>query len=506
MRVRKITEGYADARAGLIALPIFEGGAHGPAFRTIDAALDGALTRIVREEHFTRRDGNTLLVHTHGRVAAGRVLLVGVSRASDWPEPPARLFANTAVREARRRRVARIALVWPFEGERGDTARDAEELLLGVLLANYGFDRYRTDDKDENPPVRVEDVTLCVPKAMSRRLTSRVLETAERRAGVRAGAVCRARDLVNTPPNDLTPGLLAAAARAIAAGRPSLNVTVLERAQLEEQGFGLLLAVGQGAAPPPVLVHVRYEPPDGAAEGAPVVAIVGKGITFDSGGLDIKTRGNMVDMKCDMAGAAAVLSTMAALAELAPRVRVHGIVPSAENMLGPASYRPGDVLRSLNGKTVEVANTDAEGRLALADALTYAVREGAEEIVDLATLTGACAVALGEFTAGLFSNCRALADRLLKAAREAGESLWELPVDRRLLKEMKSSIADLKNIGGRYGGAIHGALFLEEFVEKHAWAHLDIAGPAYVSHAEQAVPKDGTGYGVLTLLRWLEDL
>jgi leucyl aminopeptidase len=506
MKVRKVTESYADARAGLIALPVFEGGAHGPAFRTIDAALDGALTRIGREEHFTRRDGNTLLVHTHGRIAAARVLLVGVSRASDWPEPAARLFAHAAVREARRRRVGRVALAWPFEGGRDDTARDAEELLLGARLANYGFERYRTSDTDENPHVLVEDVTLCVPTAMARRLTGRVLAAAERRSEVRAGAVCRARDLVNTPPNHLSPGLLADQARAIAAGKPSLTLTLLERAQLEERGFGLLLAVGQGAAPPPVLIDLRYEPPDGAAEGTPVVALVGKGITFDSGGLDIKTRGNMVDMKCDMAGAAAVLATMGALAELEPRVRVHGIVPAAENMLGPASYRPGDVLRSLHGKTVEVANTDAEGRLALADALTYAVREGAEELVDLATLTGACAVALGEYTAGLFSNRRALADRLLKAARDAGESLWELPVDRRLARELKSTVADLKNIGGRYGGAIHGALFLEEFVEKRTWAHLDIAGPAFVSRAEQAVPKDGTGYGVLTLIRWLEDL
>ena len=506
MKVRKVTESYADVRVGLLALPVFEGATRGAAFRAVDDAMGGALGRVVREERFSRRDGSSLLVHTHGRIGAARVLLVGLSKSSHWPEPTARRFAHAAVANARRRRARRVALAWPFVGSRRETAADAEELLLGASLGAYRFDRYRTIEKEEERPVDVEELVLLAPHSVARRLTGPTVEAAAARAEARAEAVRLARDLVNTPPNDLQPQHLVAQARSLAEGHATLSAEVLDRAALEEKGYGLLLAVTAGSASSPALIHLRYEPEVAPAEGTPVVGLVGKGITFDSGGLDIKTRGNMEDMKCDMAGAAAVLATMAALPALAPRVRVHGVVPAAENLLGPAAYRPGDVLRALNGKTVEVMNTDAEGRLVLADAITHVVRAGADEVIDLATLTGACAVALGEFTAGLFANRRVLADRLLKASRAAGESLWEMPIDRRLKKEMKSAVADIKNIGGRYGGAIHGALFLEGFVEKRPWAHLDIAGPAYVSRGEMMVPKGGTGYGVLTLLRYLESL
>ena len=261
--------------------------------------------------------------------------------------------------------------------------------------------------------------------------------------------VTLARDLVNEPANHLRPEDMRACAARLAAAHDTLQLETLGRAQMEARGMGLLLAVGQGAASEPQLIHLTYRPAARQDRSLRRVAIVGKGVTFDAGGLDIKGPASMRDMKCDMGGGAAVLGAMATIAALEPYVEVHGIVPAVENMLGADAYRPGDVIRGMNGTTVEVGNTDAEGRLALADAIAWAVETGVDEVIDLATLTGACVVGLGEWTAGLFSNRRSLARGLLRAAGQAGESLLELPLDPRMKKDIESPIADLANVGGR---------------------------------------------------------
>ena len=507
MKLKKVTESYAKVRADLLALPLTlsaaRNTAHDGAFRAVDAALDGALGRTMREEGFSRRLGSTLLLHTFGRIGAARVLLVGLGKPSDSVEPLAKVFAHHAARAAKSRRARRVAVAWPFPD---DASEGVEQLALGALLGAYRFDRYRTSKADdESGGGGTAELVVLVPARLRRKLTGASFDAAVARARATSEGVCLARDLVNEPPNTLNPQELVARARKLADASPDLELEVLDRSAMEERGMGLLLGVTAGAAAPPALIRLSYTPP-GAEPARRSVALVGKGITFDSGGLDLKTRGNMKDMKCDMAGAAAVLGTMAALPARAPRVVVHGIVPAAENMTGAGAYRPGDVLRSANGKTVEIMNTDAEGRLVLADALHFALGLKVDEIIDLATLTGACAVALGERTAGLFANRRNLADGLLRASRATGESLWELPLDRRLRRELDSHVADCKNIGGRYGGAIHGALFLEDFVGKRPWAHLDIAGPAFAERAVGTTPRGGTGFGVATLLRYLDAL
>jgi leucyl aminopeptidase len=265
----------------------------------------------------------------------------------------------------------------------------------------------------------------------------------------------------------------------------------------------MLLAVNRGSDLEPRFIHMTYRP-EGDTTGLPTVAFVGKGLTFDAGGYCLKPPGAIDDMKIDMAGSAAVIGAMKAIKGIAPRAIVHGFIPSTENLINGSAYKTGDVLRGRNGKTVEILNTDAEGRLILADALTYAVEQGADEIIDLATLTGACVVALGPYTAGLWSNDGPMLDAVAGAAEVAGEDVWKMPLHKKLKKMLKSDVADMKNVGERWGGAITAALFLEEFVGDKRWVHIDLAGPSYVEKpVDSHVPKGGSGFGVLTLLQYV---
>jgi leucyl aminopeptidase len=316
---------------------------------------------------------------------------------------------------------------------------------------------------------------------------------------VRAAATNLARDLSNEPANALHPADLAAAARRLLAGK-GVTVKVKDEKQLASEGFGGIIGVGQGAEHPPRLIELRYAPKGASGK----VVLVGKGITFDSGGLSLKPADSMKTMKTDMSGAAAVLAAMSALAELDVKVAVTGYLASAENMPSGAATRPGDVLTMKNGKTVEVLNTDAEGRLVMADALALGAASGPDAIVDVATLTGACAVALGNRYSGLMANDEALAAELLDAAAEAGEPTWRLPLPPEYRKDIESDLADLKNVGDRYGGALFAGLFLEEFVDNRPWAHLDIAGPARAESEDGYLGKGSTGVTVRTLLSWLE--
>jgi leucyl aminopeptidase len=313
-------------------------------------------------------------------------------------------------------------------------------------------------------------------------------------------AVCLARDLVNEPAMTLTPVAMERRARAVARAK-GLGIRVLGPAELKREKMGAYLAVAQGSDNPPRLVHLSYKP-KGKPRGR--VALVGKGLTFDSGGLSLKTNEYMLDMKCDMSGSAAVIGVLSALPALAPRVEVHGLLAMAENMPSARSYRPGDVLVTRSGKTVEVNNTDAEGRLVLADALSYAQKLKPSAIIDLATLTGACVVGLGPLCTGVMGNDPAMIESVLDAAVTAGEKMWPLPLYEEYLEQLKSEVADMKNTGERYGGALTAGLFLKEFVdERLPWVHLDIAGPAFVDKDQPYAPKGGTGAGVRTVLEYL---
>ncbi|MGH7890145.1 MAG: leucyl aminopeptidase, partial [Thermodesulfobacteriota bacterium] len=308
-----------------------------------------------------------------------------------------------------------------------------------------------------------------------------------------------ARDLINEPPIVLTPARLADFAREIAA-EGKLQCEIFERDEMEKRGMGGLIAVSLGSEEPPKFIHLTYEP---RKKPTKTVAVVGKGITFDTGGLCIKPRDSMRTMKMDMSGAACVLGVMKAITKLNPSVRVHGLISATENMPGGKAYKPDDIIRALNGKTIEVIDTDAEGRIVLSDALSFAVELKVDEIVDLATLTGACIVALGNYTAGLMGNNERLIEKIIKAAKLAGEKVWQLPMDDELRKDIESDVADVKNVGNRWGGAITAAMFLEKFVGDTPWAHLDIAGPAFMERGGDWYPKGGTGFGVRTIIRYL---
>ena len=452
------------------------------------ARLDGLLRRAAVEERFAAKPGQSLLLHTHGALPSRRVALVGLG-AFEGDDPRAlRSAAGSAARIAGAVGAVRAALTWPSGSADATLAAAAE----GAWLGAYRFDRYLTDDRSRAPSL--ESLTLCPPSAVSREVATAALA----RARITARAIARARDLVNEPAGVLTPTRLAALASEWAE-RAGLSVEVLDRAACAELGMGLYLAVAQGSHEEPRFIHLAWRPPGARRR----LVLVGKGVTFDSGGLSLKTNEGMLDMKTDMAGAAAVLAATVAAGEEKLSVEVHALAACTENMPSGNSYKLGDVLRSLNGKTVEINNTDAEGRLTLADAMTFGLRLRPDAMLDFATLTGACIVALGPHIAGLMSTDDALAASFLSAAEQAGEEMWRLPLPPRLGEQLKSEIADLKNTGERWGGALTAGLFLKEFAGDVPWAHVDIAGPSSANKEQGHVAKGGTGFGVASILNYL---
>ncbi len=410
------------------------------------------------------------------------VLVVGLGKSDELDAERLRVAAAVAAKEAGRLEATSIS--WALlDGIDSEVAADA--LVTGTILAAYRFDRFKSGDGDDSP--RLESLTLLGPAELA--------ETVEG-ARVAAEAQNRSRDLQGTPANFATPAFLAERAGEIAAGSDTLSVEVFGRAELEENGMGGLVAVGQGSAEEPKLIVLRYA---GGGSGSKL-AFVGKGVTFDTGGISLKPGAGMHEMKMDMSGGAAVLEAVAAIAELGLPLDLLAVVPTTENMPSGTAIKPGDVITQYNGVTVEVNNTDAEGRLILADALAYAVEQGAERIVDLATLTGAVEVALGSTYAGLISNDDALAAEVTEAGEVTGELVWRLPLHPEYKELMKGTVADLSNLGKkRKAGTITAASFLEEFVGETPWAHLDIAGTSW-DVGREYVGSDASGFGVRLLV------
>jgi len=454
----------------------------------LDGPLDGLLARIAKEEEFTGKEGQVLSLHTHGKMGPQRIAAVGIGKPKDADRllDQLRVAAARAVKLAKSAGAKSLSIAGPIED-----ALQIQALAEGASLGAYVFDRY----KKEKKPLKLARVELLVHGKPARDL----IDAAELGRKI-ADAVCAARNLVNDSPGRVTPRALARAARKTA-DEAGLECEVLGRAQIEKLGMTLFLGVSQGSAEEPQLVRLSYEPPRGKS--AESIALVGKAITFDSGGLSLKTAQGMEDMKTDMAGAAAVISAMRLVAALKPPFAVRGYFGACENLPSGTAYKPGDVIVGKNGTSVEVLNTDAEGRLVLADVLAWAVEDKPAAVVDLATLTGAILVALGPWTAGLFSNDDALADELIAAARTAGEPVWRMPLPSEMEELIKSPIADLKNTGGRYGGSINAALFLQHFVGRVPWAHLDIAGPASIDKERGYNARGGTGAGVRLLAEWI---
>jgi leucyl aminopeptidase len=489
----------------LVAFPVGEaewsGGKWPADLAKLDAELGGWVRELCARERFRGADDTSVVVQTHGKVGPQRIAVLGVGKlpASEGFAPAAREWSARAAKLACAAKLEGSTLVLDLP-QGADPERALRFAYEGGELALYRFEKYRREQ--DRKPTTVTAIRVVLGGAGAA-LSAEYAARAERQAAATVRAIGYARDLVNETPNHTYPATLAEAARsaAVAAG---LECTVYDGAAIRGMGMELLQAVNVGSQHEPRLVHITYRPP-GDTSKLPHVALVGKGITFDSGGYSLKPMGAIDDMKIDMAGAAAVIGTMMALPAFAPRVVVHGIMPMAENLVSGAAYKLGDVYRGHNGKTVEIRNTDAEGRLILADALGYALKQNITEVTTLATLTGACVVALGPYTAGVFANTDALSRDYLAAAQAAGEDAWPLPMSRKLRSMLKSDVADMKNVGERWGGAITAALFLDEFVDGKPYIHVDLAGPAYIEKAiDAAVPKGGSGYGILTLLEYLE--
>lgn len=474
-------------RTELLAVPVTEKGLGEGLAPRLDHLLGGGLSALVKKSRFTAERGSSLLAVTHGAMPAARVLLVGLGK--DEGVHAWRVAGAVAAREAGRVWADEAVFMLPPDQETDAVAGAVAE---GALLSAYRFTRYRSNGNHKGG-VR----TLVLGREASGRRPG--LARAVKKARLSASAVCLARDLVNEPPSTATASYLSEQAAAHCRGE-GLKVEVWGRKKIQQMKLAGLLAVNQGSLEEPRFIRMRYRP-----RGRPrkKIALIGKGVTFDSGGLSLKPARSMETMKLDMAGAAAVIAVMSALPELAPRAEVLGLVPATDNLPDGGAQKPGDVIRYLNGKTVEVMNTDAEGRLILADAMILAGREKPDCIIDLATLTGACIAALGNDLAGLFSNDEELAGQLLECGRHAGEGLWQLPLEAEYRKDLKSQVADIKNVGGSTAGAITAALFLQEFAGEAPWAHLDIAGPAFAGKDHVTCPKGGTGFGVRTLLNLL---
>ncbi len=461
-----------------------------PAVAALDRALKGLLAEVLRSEKFEGKPEQLAYVHTAGRLPARCVLVVGLGKRKELDSERVRRAAALALRRSRDlgARIVSTALL----GEGLSPKLRAQALAEGALLGSYTFDRYKREkNKKAIEELRVVD--------RERRLDVHV-RNGLRLGEIFAAATSFARDLVNEPANQVTPTYLARAATQIAKdGR--LKLKIYDRSECQKLGMGAFLGVAQGSEEPPKFIHLTYRPPGRARRR---IAIVGKGITFDSGGLDLKPADGMLRMKDDMSGAAAVLAIMQALPTLGPPHEVHGIIAATENMPSGSAQRPGDIVRAMNGTTIEIGNTDAEGRLTLADALAYAVKEvRPQEIIDLATLTSAIVVALGNGCSGVMWNDKLLADRVLAAAGAAGERMWPLPLVDEYRELLKSDVADLNNVGPRGGGAITAGLFLKEFAGATPWVHLDIAGTAFSEKDLPLGPKGGTGVGVRTVLSYL---
>ncbi len=463
----------------------------------VDQALRGLLRDLLKSGEFEGKSGQTSLVHTQGRIPAKRVLLVGLGKKSSATLDTVRQAMGTVTKRVRAIGVRSFAT--PLHGRTlpgTGTLLLAQAMAEGALLGGYQFTVYRTTSGEDTTSLQA--VTLLEPG------TSALPDMKEgvRRGVAAAEAAMYVRDLCNHPSNVMTPTRIAAEAKQVAKER-AVTVKILEQREAEKLGMGAFLGVARGSHEPPKFIVLEYKGGGGNGRGRRPIVLVGKTITFDTGGISLKPSENMEQMKADMTGGAEVLATVRAAARLKLPLHVIGILPATENMPGGRAIKPGDILKTLSGQTVEVQNTDAEGRLILADGLTYASRLKPAAVIDIATLTGACVVALGQFAIGLFGNNDALKDRVRQAGATAGERVWEMPLWDDYFEQLKSDVADMRNIGGRGGGMITAALFLSKFVGDVPWVHLDIASTDWSDRERAYIPKGPTGIGTRLLLQYL---
>ena len=488
MEIRAINTPLLEWTGDCLAIGLFEDAVELTGdIATLDEKFAGILKELITEEEFKGKAGSSIVSRLGANSPVRKVILVGLGKKEAWKLDILRRSTAVVARAGKKQKCKTLGISLPMWNN--DPATTAQAIAEGVQLALFQDNRFKSEPEDKGP--LVEQVDLLGLDGQ---------EAAINRANQICSGVILARHLVAAPANSVTPITMAETAEAIAR-EYSLQLEILEREECENLGMGAFLGVAQATDLPPKFIHLTYKP-----EGTPKrkLAIIGKGLTFDSGGLNIKGVGSGVEtMKIDMGGAAATLGAAKAIAQLKPDVEVHFISAVTENMISGHAMRPGDILTASNGKTIEVNNTDAEGRLTLADALVFTEKLGVDAIVDLATLTGACVVALGDDIAGLFSPDDALSAQLEKAAETSGEKIWRMPMEEKYFEGLKSGIADMKNTGPRAGGSITASLFLKQFVKDTPWAHLDIAGPVWADKENGYNSPGATGFGVRILVNWV---
>lgn len=454
---------------------------------SVDEALGDLICEfVIKKDKYEAKFGTTYLLPTYGKIPANKVLIVGMGEKEKFSSNKLRELTSKIVKRLEGIKAKKICI--DLGKMEFDAFVSGQVVAEGALIGEYSFDKYKSK-KDEDSKVE-EFILVEKDSEKVNKLKEGVLKGEKI-----ANAMTFARNLSNEPAQYVTPTKLAEVAKHI----EGVKTKIYDKDDIEKMEMGAFLAVGKGSCENPKFIHVKYSP----ANPKKKIALIGKGITFDSGGLDIKPPSSMLTMKDDMSGAACVLSVMNALKSFNPQVEIHGIIAACENMPGCAAYKPGDILTAKNKKTIEVDNTDAEGRLTLADALCYACELGVDEVIDIATLTGACVVALGSQAGGIMGNNQELIDRLIKTAENNGERFWQLPMYEEYKENLKSDVADMRNTGGRGGGASAAGIFLQEFVKDVAWAHLDIAGVAFLEKPQKELIKGATGVGVRTLLNYI---
>jgi len=491
VEIKVIGGDITKIETGAIIVNFFEGLEHPEGdLATVDKALDGTISQLIGQGEIKGKLNEVTVVHSLGKLPAVRVVVVGLGKKEELSQDKVRGAMAETCRRLRQKGVDNIATVAQGVGIADITMEKAAKAITeGALLGLYSFRKHITKEAEYG---EIKQLLI----AGGDESTLPLLQQGYNKGKILAEATNLARDMVNEPANYMTPSHMAEMAIKLAETY-GLEVSVLEREQMQELGMGVLLGVAQGSRQPPKFIVLHYKEGDSAEID---LALLGKGITFDSGGISIKPSEKLEEMKGDMAGGAAVMAAISAIAQLKPKVNVMAVIPATENLPDGSALKPGDILTAMNGKTIEIISTDAEGRLILADAIGYANKLGAKFIIDVATLTGACRVALGDVCSGAFSNNQELVDKVIAAGAEAGELIWQMPMYEQYKEQNKSDVADIKNAGGRYGGAITAAQFLAEFVGDTPWVHLDIAGTSLSEKERTYLVKGATGVPVRTLV------
>ena len=494
MQIQHVTSAPLDTNTDFLVLCVAGSPEKDSLFRAADKGIGGYLSTLAQEQSFLGKAKQSLVVPTRGEGNAAWVAILGCGDKRSFKAPHLQHVAARAYKLACKYGATNVCFALP--GFVRDVGQAAQFAAQGAALGAYRFDKYRKNKSDQKRSV--DTFATSVTKGTAAR--SRAARSGISRGEIIAEAISKARNFINEPAAVLTPSQLAKEAQAIAR-QHKLRIKVYTAKECAAMGMNMFLAVGQGSAEESKLIHLTYKPKRKAKQR---IALIGKGVTFDSGGYSIKPSASMEDMKIDMSGAAAVIASMSAVAALKVPYEVHAVAACCENLVSGNAYKLGDVLTAMDGTTVEINNTDAEGRLTLGDAMLFTKDKiKPDQMFDFATLTGACMVALGPYTAGVMSEDESMAKQFLAAATRAGEDMWRLPLNTKLQEQLRSPIADMKNTGKRYGGAITAGLFLRHFAQGVPWVHVDIAGPASSSKQSGAVAEGGTGFAVATIVEYL---